>query len=95
MSRLLLLAKVMMMMMMIKVMMMMMMMMMIMDDDDHLPLPTYIPVGPSGDGEDRKLVTRGLYIGDDAECFFKAAELSIQVNFTLLDEPLDKVCMPT
>ena len=41
--------------------------------------------------ENGKLVCRGLYIGDDAECFFKAAALSIQVNFTLLDKPLDKV----
>ena len=43
------------------------------------------------EGEDKKLVTRGLFIGDDVECFSKAAALSIQVNFTLLDEPLQKV----
>ena len=36
-------------------------------------------------------VTRGLFIGDDAECFNLAAELSLMVNFTMLDEPLEKV----
>jgi nickel-dependent lactate racemase len=34
---------------------------------------------------------RGLFIGDDAECFEKAAELSLKVNFKMLDEPLKKV----
>ena len=36
-------------------------------------------------------MTRGLFIGDDRECFERAAELSIQVNFTVLDEELHKV----
>jgi nickel-dependent lactate racemase len=36
-------------------------------------------------------VTRGLFIGDDVECFDLAAELSLKVNFQMLDEPLDKV----
>ena len=36
-------------------------------------------------------VTRGLFIGDDVECFELAAELSLKVNFQMLDEPLDKV----
>ena len=36
-------------------------------------------------------VTRGMYIGDDVECFEKAAELSLKVNFQMLDKPLDKV----
>ena len=34
---------------------------------------------------------RGLFIGDDAECFERAAELSLKVNFQMLDEPLGKV----
>jgi nickel-dependent lactate racemase len=38
-----------------------------------------------------KLVVRGLYIGNDVECFNRAAELSLKVNFELLDEPLKKV----
>jgi len=37
------------------------------------------------------LVTRGLFIGDDIECFNLAAELSLKVNFKMLDKPLDKV----
>ncbi|HOH62935.1 MAG TPA: lactate racemase domain-containing protein [Sedimentisphaerales bacterium] len=36
-------------------------------------------------------VTRGLFIGDDIECFNLAAELSLKVNFQMLDEPLQKV----
>jgi nickel-dependent lactate racemase len=37
------------------------------------------------------LVVRGLFVGDDVQVFLKAAELSLKVNFTLLDEPLKKV----
>jgi nickel-dependent lactate racemase len=33
----------------------------------------------------------GLFIGDDSECFTKAADLSLKVNFELLDKPLKKV----
>jgi nickel-dependent lactate racemase len=38
-----------------------------------------------------KLATRGLFIGDDEEVFRLAAELSLKVNFTMLEEPLKKV----
>jgi nickel-dependent lactate racemase len=41
--------------------------------------------------ENGKLAVRGLYIGDDIECFNKAAQLSLQVNFEMLDKPLKKV----
>jgi nickel-dependent lactate racemase len=44
-----------------------------------------------GKDESGKLVVRGLYIGDDMECFEKAAELSLRVNFEMLDKPLKKV----
>lgn len=44
-----------------------------------------------GRQEDGTLVVRGLYIGDDEECFLKAAELSLQVNFQMLEQPLQKV----
>jgi len=37
------------------------------------------------------LEVRGLYIGNDIECYNSACELSLQVNFTLLDRPLRKV----
>ncbi|HUT29747.1 MAG TPA: lactate racemase domain-containing protein [Sedimentisphaerales bacterium] len=41
--------------------------------------------------KDGDLRTRGLFIGDDIECFNLAAELSLKVNFRMLDEPLRKV----
>ena len=44
-----------------------------------------------GKGDDGKLAVKGLYIGDDMECFEKAAELSLEVNFEMLDKPLKKV----
>lgn len=34
--------------------------------------------------------TRGLFIGDDIECFNRASDLSLQVNFKMLDEPIKK-----
>jgi nickel-dependent lactate racemase len=55
----------------------------------HLPLVFVLTV--VGANEDGKLVTRGLYVGDDHECFERAAELSVQVNFTVLQEELRKV----
>jgi nickel-dependent lactate racemase len=45
-------------------------------------------VGKSPTGE---LEVKGLYVGDDTECFTTAAELSLQVNFEMLDKPLKKV----
>ncbi|MFH1000558.1 MAG: lactate racemase domain-containing protein [Bacteroidota bacterium] len=42
-------------------------------------------------GDDGKLKMRGLYIGDDIECFNLAAELSLKVNFKMLDHQLKKV----
>jgi len=45
-------------------------------------------VGPRGDGS---LALRGLFIGDDVECFHRAADLSSQVNFTMLDQSPRKI----
>lgn len=45
-------------------------------------------VGKNAAGE---LVVKGMYIGDDLECFTKAAELSLKVNFVMLEQPLKKV----
>jgi nickel-dependent lactate racemase len=39
---------------------------------------------------DGTLAVRGLFIGDDAECFHQAAELSLKVNFEIIDEPIKK-----
>jgi nickel-dependent lactate racemase len=36
------------------------------------------------------LVMRGLFIGDDNECFDKAAELSLKCNFQMLDREIKK-----
>ncbi len=55
----------------------------------NLPLLYVLTV--VGARQDGSLVTRGLFIGDHHDCFEKACELSVQVNFTKLDEPLDKV----
>ena len=45
-------------------------------------------IGADGKGG---MATRGLFIGDTAECFEQAAKLSLEVNFTLLDKPLQKI----
>ncbi len=37
-----------------------------------------------------ELAMRGLFAGDDAECFYRASELSLQVNFELLEQPIHK-----
>ena len=44
-------------------------------------------VGLSSDG---RIAVRGLFIGDDAECFHRAAELSLKVNFEMVEEPIRK-----
>ena len=55
----------------------------------HLPIIyVHTVVGASDDGQ---LATRGLFIGDDIECFKLAAQLSLEVNFQMLDKPLKKV----
>jgi nickel-dependent lactate racemase len=44
-----------------------------------------------GQGSAGELKVRGLYIGDDQECFDRAAALSLKVNFQMVREPLKKV----
>jgi nickel-dependent lactate racemase len=56
---------------------------------NHLPIVYVHTV--IGRDETGKLVARGLFIGDDAEVFRLAADLSLKVNFTLLEKPLKKV----
>lgn len=48
-------------------------------------LQTVISEGDDG------LQMRGLYIGDDFECFDKAAQLSLQTNFRMMDREMKKV----
>jgi nickel-dependent lactate racemase len=54
----------------------------------HLPIVYVLTVvGRTADGG---LAVRGLFIGDDAECFHHAAALSLKVNFEILDAPIRK-----
>jgi nickel-dependent lactate racemase len=55
----------------------------------HLPI-IYIQT-VIGKDENGKLVMRGMFIGDDFECYKLAADLSLEVNFEMLDKPLKKV----
>jgi nickel-dependent lactate racemase len=54
----------------------------------HLPIVYVLTVVGRKDGDG--LAVRGLYIGDDIECFNLAAALSLKVNFEILDEPIKK-----
>jgi len=44
-----------------------------------------------GKDVNNNLVMHGLYIGDDTECFNLAADLSLKVNFNMLNKPLEKI----
>ena len=55
---------------------------------NHLPVIYVLTVvGRNRSGKD---VVRGLFIGNDAECFEQAAALSLRVNFVLLEKPIKK-----
>ena len=55
----------------------------------HLPIVfAHTVVGRESDGS---LALKGLFVGDDEECFLRAAELSLEVNFTMVEEPFRKV----
>lgn len=55
----------------------------------HLPLVYVLTV--VGANDEGRLVTRGLFIGDDHRCFEQASELSARVNFTVLPEAPQKM----
>jgi len=55
----------------------------------HLPIVYIHTVVAQGAGGALKV--RGLFIGDDAEVFNRAAALSLEVNFEMLETPLNKV----
>jgi nickel-dependent lactate racemase len=50
----------------------------------------YILTVIGSDPKDDSLCVRGLYIGRDIECYSRACDLSLQVNFTLLDTPVKR-----
>jgi nickel-dependent lactate racemase len=56
----------------------------------NLPIVYAQTVVSRGD-DDGRLHVRGLYVGDDAACFERAAALSLQVNFQMVAAPLRKV----
>jgi nickel-dependent lactate racemase len=55
----------------------------------ELPQIVYVQtvVNKNAAGE---LVMRGMYIGDDTECFERAAELSLKCNFLMMDREIKK-----
>ena len=54
-------------------------------------LPIVYVLTVVGRTADDRLAVRGLFIGDNAECFHRAAELSLKVNFEILDAPIRKL----
>lgn len=59
---------------------------------DHFlrDLPIVYALTVIGRTPDDRLALRGLFIGDDAECFHRASELSLQVNFEMVKTPIRK-----
>jgi nickel-dependent lactate racemase len=54
----------------------------------HLPIVYMHTV--IGRGEDGGLAVRGLFIGDDRDVFLRAAELSLKVNFEIVEQQIEK-----
>ncbi|MBQ6087601.1 MAG: DUF2088 domain-containing protein [Bacteroidales bacterium] len=52
-----------------------------------LPIIYVLTVRAKENGE---MVTKGLFIGDDFECFRKACELSLETNFIMVEKPIRK-----
>lgn len=54
----------------------------------HLPIVYVLTVvATNAEGQP---TARGLFMGDDIECFHKAADLALCVNFVMLDAPIQK-----
>jgi nickel-dependent lactate racemase len=60
---------------------------------DHFArdLPVFYIQTVMAKNQETGLELKGIYAGYDRECFEKAADLSLKVNFQLLDKPLKKV----
>jgi nickel-dependent lactate racemase len=54
----------------------------------HLPIVYALTVVATN--EEGQPTARGLFIGDDIECFHKASDLALKVNFVMLDAPIRK-----
>lgn len=55
----------------------------------NLPI-IYVLTVVAGDSNGRPGI-HGLFIGDDEVCFLKACDLSLKLNFSLFDKPLNKI----
>jgi len=55
----------------------------------HVPI-VYVLTVRAKDEATGQMVTRGLFIGDDFECFQKAADLSLETNFIMVDKQIRK-----
>jgi nickel-dependent lactate racemase len=60
------------------------------DDRFLRPFPLVYVLTVVATNEAGDIVTRGLFIGDDLECFQKAAALALRANFVMLDTPVRK-----
>ena len=65
---------------------------------NHLPIVYALTVvGRATDEDDQSLVsesglvTRGLFVGDDRECFDLASDLALEVNFIMVEQEFKKV----
>jgi nickel-dependent lactate racemase len=59
-------------------------------DDFLRNIPIVYVLTVIGTNRAGELVVRGLFVGDDVECFHLASELSVQVNVQLMDKPIHK-----
>jgi len=54
----------------------------------HIPIVYVLTV--VGDSVDGRPLVRGIFVGDDPDCFGLASALSLKVNFQMLDRPVRK-----
>ena len=55
----------------------------------NIPI-VYVLTVRAKDEASGQMVTRGLFVGDDFECFQKAADLSLETNFIMVDHQIKK-----
>ena len=54
-----------------------------------LPI-VYVQTVLAKDSDSGRMQLKGLFVGDDFECFRRAAELSLETNFIMVEKPLEK-----
>ena len=55
----------------------------------QLPI-VYVQTVLAKDQDTGRMILKGLFIGDDFECFSRASELSLETNFIMVEKPLKK-----